>query len=392
MHARLFKFDANRSALIGLDVDVQSPCEICLIFDEMLIDGDVIPRRSNCLNAIKYTLPAGEYRLLSFEPYTVRYLKVCVLKGSAALRRVYMREIAGVEIARVEFRDARIQEIFDAAVNTYRQNASDIFMDCPSRERAGWLCDSFFTGRSEYALTGDNRVETNFLENYAYHTNYFLPQDCSKGLVPMLYPGSTDFMPDRAWIFNWNLWLIIEIGEYALLRRGSQALTGALKDTVYAILDAAFGWENEEGLLEDIPAGFLWSGRGRTIPNAPAASISRRTCSSAARWTPPGGCMAISASSIRRKRCATRYASMALMGAFLWTTRFGWMGGSRRRSIPRRCASITRFALKSRMQSATQRCTMYCSTTLARSARRTTSIPTSRLPTRSSATICACWC
>lgn len=253
MHARLFKFDANRSALIGLDVDVQSPCEICLIFDEMLIDGDVIPRRSNCLNAIKYTLPAGEHRLLSFEPYTFRYLKVCVLKGSVALRRVYMREIAGVEIARVEFRDARIQEIFDAAVNTYRQNASDIFMDCPSRERAGWLCDSFFTGRSEYALTGDNRVETNFLENYAYHTNYFLPKDCSKGLVPMLYPGSTDFMPDRAWIFNWNLWLILEIGEYALLRHGSQALIGALKDMVYAILDAAFGWENEEGLLEDIP-------------------------------------------------------------------------------------------------------------------------------------------
>ena len=146
MHARLFKFDANRSALIGLDVDAQSPCEICLIFDEMLIDGDVIPRRSNCLNAIKYTLPAGAHRLLSFEPYTFRYLKVCVLKGSAALRRVYMREIAGVEIARVEFRDARIQEIFDAAVNTSPGRTSTSSWIVRRASRAGWLRIRFSRG------------------------------------------------------------------------------------------------------------------------------------------------------------------------------------------------------------------------------------------------------
>ena len=29
-------------------------------------------------------------------------------------------------------------------------------MDCPSRERAGWLCDSYFTAKTEYVLTGTN--------------------------------------------------------------------------------------------------------------------------------------------------------------------------------------------------------------------------------------------
>ena len=41
----------------------------------------------------------------------------------------------------------KLQKIAAAAVESYRQNAVDLFTDCPSRERAGWLCDSFFTGQ-----------------------------------------------------------------------------------------------------------------------------------------------------------------------------------------------------------------------------------------------------
>ncbi|WP_289490291.1 hypothetical protein, partial [Klebsiella pneumoniae] len=49
-----------------------------------------------------------------------------------------------------------LQKIYDATVSTFRQNSTDIFMDCPSRERAGWLCDSFFTARVEKELTGES--------------------------------------------------------------------------------------------------------------------------------------------------------------------------------------------------------------------------------------------
>jgi len=46
-----------------------------------------------------------------------------------------------------------------AAVETFRQNVLDVYMDCPSRERGGWLCDSFFTSRIEKLLTGSSRVK-----------------------------------------------------------------------------------------------------------------------------------------------------------------------------------------------------------------------------------------
>ncbi len=149
--------------------------------------------------------------------------------------------------------DGALREIYARAIETYRQNTFTIFMDCPSREHAGWLCDSFWTGRCEYALTGNNTVETNFLENYARNTGYYLPEDCLPGIVPMLYPGSSDFMPDRNWIINWNLWLIIEIAEYKLLRNGSSELTAQLKNLVYGILNALKPYENEMGLLENLP-------------------------------------------------------------------------------------------------------------------------------------------
>jgi len=259
--ARLFSFDACRSALIGLNVLAHEESEIYLIFDEVLINQDVTPRRSNCLDAMKFILPAGKHRLLSFEPYCFKYLKVCVTKGSVDLERLYMLEQAGVEISGPSFADPQLQQIFDAAVNTYRQNATDIYMDCPSRERAGWLCDSFWTGRCEYALTGQSTVETNFLENYARSTGYYLPEDCIPGIVPMLYPGSTDFIPERSWIANWNLWLVIEIAEYSLLRGGSKELARQLRKTVYGILQAAAACENELGLIENMPGWIFveWS-------------------------------------------------------------------------------------------------------------------------------------
>ncbi len=80
----------------------------------------------------------------------------------------YLRELVNPDAARATFAasDQRFNRIFEAARETFRQNATDVFMDCPSRERAGWLCDSFFTARVAADLCGDTSVEKNFLENF----------------------------------------------------------------------------------------------------------------------------------------------------------------------------------------------------------------------------------
>jgi len=71
--------------------------------------------------------------------------------------------------------------------------------------------------------------------------------------VPMLYPGSTDFIPTGSWIPNWCLWLVLEIEEYAHKRGGDPALVSALKDTVYGILGVYKRCTNAEGFAEEVP-------------------------------------------------------------------------------------------------------------------------------------------
>ena len=73
---------------------------------------------------------------------TVENLSVVPLETSVAIKAV------------CETDDPILRGVYDAGVETFRLNAVDVFMDCPSRERAGWLCDSFFTARVEHAPPG----------------------------------------------------------------------------------------------------------------------------------------------------------------------------------------------------------------------------------------------
>ena len=141
--------------------------------------------------------------------------------------------------------EAVYAKIFDAAVETYRQNTFTIFMDCPSRERAGWLCDSFFTARVEKILTGNSEIEHNFLENF------FLPDSfrcLPKGMFPMCYPGD---QVDGNFIPNWAMWLVIELEEH-LERTGDRAFVDAAKPRIDALLEYFKPFENQDGLLEKL--------------------------------------------------------------------------------------------------------------------------------------------
>ena len=94
------------------------------------------------------------------------------------MQNLYLREYADPESGRRQFAasDERLNRLFAAGRETFRQNALDIFMDCPSRERAGWLCDSFFTARvAQRPVPATPRVEQNFLENFLLPPEVRLP-------------------------------------------------------------------------------------------------------------------------------------------------------------------------------------------------------------------------
>jgi hypothetical protein len=141
--------------------------------------------------------------------------------------------------------DTSLNNIFDAAIETHKQSALDIFMDCPSRERAGWLCDSYFSARVSNILSGKTLIERNFLENYLLPPKFAYIPD---GMLPMCYPSdhaNGNFIP------NWAMWFVLELDEYAA-RSGDYKMVTELKPKVMNLLKYFEQFKNEDGLLEKL--------------------------------------------------------------------------------------------------------------------------------------------
>ena len=246
---RTLDFGVNLSGFIGLRLKARTKTRLFATFDEILADGDVNWRRLGCVNIVAYELEPGTYAVESFEPYTFRYLKLIVLEGDCEVSDCTLRELVNPEATRAHFvaSDARYNRIFEAARETFRQNATDVFMDCPSRERAGWLCDSYFTARVAIDLCGTTTVEKNFLENFQRPERFAaLPE----GMLPMCYPSDH---PNGRFIPNWAMWFVLQLEEYAA-RSGDGELVEALRLRVLKLLDFFQPLENSDGLLEKLPS------------------------------------------------------------------------------------------------------------------------------------------
>jgi alpha-L-rhamnosidase len=119
-------------------------------------------------------------------------------------------------------------------------------MDCPTRERAGWLCDSYYTSQAEFGMTGRVEVEPVFMENYLlYPQGSIVP----KGMLPMCYPGehlNGDYIP------QWAMWYVLELEQYLL--RDASANREDYHSLCYELLDYFRGYENEAGFLERLPS------------------------------------------------------------------------------------------------------------------------------------------
>lgn len=242
-------FGVNLTGFIGAKVVCHRPARLFLTFDEILRGGDVDFKRLGCVNALVYELEPGTYDIESFEPYTLRYLKLFTLAGECDVSGLYLREYVCPDAGRAHFAasDERLNRLFAAGRETFQQNAVDLFMDCPSRERAGWLCDSFFTARVAQDLCGHTRIERNFLENFALPPRFAHLPD---GMLPMCYPADHN---DGVYIPNWAMWFVLELEEY-LERSGDRELVEALRRRVLALVEFFQPYRNPDGLLERLPS------------------------------------------------------------------------------------------------------------------------------------------
>ena len=185
-----------------------------------------------------------------FEPYAFRHIAVFVKRGKLVLNSVGCRTFERNKNSAIKrtFKKESHNEIYASALRTFAHNAVDLFTDCPSRERAGWLCDSFFTGRAEFFLYGETPIEDAFLENFVLFNDDGAYPD---GVLPMCYPS--DPHDDNKFIPQWNIWYVLEVCEY-LNERRPDADKEIFRPSVMGVVNFLQKYENSDGLLERLPS------------------------------------------------------------------------------------------------------------------------------------------
>jgi alpha-L-rhamnosidase len=179
----------------------------------------------------------------------MRYVEIGVLSGEMEVSRPRLRSYKNPTAKRAQFRasDSDLEKIFVAAKETFRQNAVDVYTDCPGRERAGWNCDAYFTSKVSTLLTGNTDLETAYEHLFALPNEFdFLPE----GMLPMCYPADH---PKGGFIPNWAMWFVIETEEY-LKRSGDRGTVDALKPRFEKLVEFFYGLRNSDGLLENLPS------------------------------------------------------------------------------------------------------------------------------------------
>lgn len=237
------------TGIVEVEIIAGNAGEVFFAFDEILSDEKlktIKPFRGGTANVFKWTVKkAGVYNLSAFEPYAFRYANVITSVGVKA--NVKVRAYENPEAGKMLFEcdDKKIEQIMEAARHTFAHNAVDLLTDCPSRERAGWLSDSFFSSVAERVFTGDNKVERAFLQNYILADKSGHP----KGMIPRCYPA--DYYEEDGFIPNWSLWYILEIYKY-FTQYGYDETVEKSRANVEGILNYFVDFENEFGVLEDL--------------------------------------------------------------------------------------------------------------------------------------------
>lgn len=238
-------FDKAMAGFCGCHFTVDE-ASVVDILHTSLYDGKFYCRRPDgCNDVIRLYCPAGTYNFESFLPYFTKYVRITLRKGNKlTLHKCFVREYQYDKKHQGFFKcdDALLNRVYEASIDTFRASTVDVFMDCPDRERAGWLCDSLWSARAEKYLFGDTSVNRAMIQNYAHRWEHFQEEPG----FPFCYPSGADArMP------TWSLFFILQLEEYLQLS-GDKELVDELREHVCAFLDSLSNYENKEGLLENV--------------------------------------------------------------------------------------------------------------------------------------------
>lgn len=246
----------SRVGFIRISVTCERAGIIDIVRSEIMDVDGTFPYYFN--NVTRLHVPAGLTEFTTMEPALARYMEVHFRGvGQVTVHSLSILEDSYPDEKRVSFlcSDDNINRLYKAAKKTLLLNTLDIFMDCPERERGGWLCDSLWTGRAASLMLSDNRVEREYLENFL-----LTPADgMFHGFFPEVYPALKPSYKDMTGITTWTFWLMAEVCEF-IRRTGDITFRDQHKPRIAAFVEGSRDFVGESGLLENLPWLFIdWS-------------------------------------------------------------------------------------------------------------------------------------
>lgn len=241
-------FPAISCSFIGIEFTCQNNCIIDLLHTDKITQSGKLKSRSDdgCNSVIRLHCKAGTTRFESFEPYIFKHLSI-IARNCTGLKihKIYAKEYQYSDTNKGSFLcdDVEINRIYNAARLTFRVSTLDVFMDCPGRERGGWLCDSLWTGRAEKLMFGDVAVNKAMLESFVHLFDF----SKDRFGFPGCYPAGTDIN-----IPNWSMFMLLQLFEYYTFSNDS-VLIEKYYPLVEFLVSEFEKYENEHGLLENLP-------------------------------------------------------------------------------------------------------------------------------------------
>lgn len=234
------------AGFIGIDITVNSDAEADIIFPEKLEakTGEIESFCTYSRVIISLRLKKGRYRLESFEPYALRYIRIAVRNcPHYIISDIYIRSCGIKDLYGGFFccDDADINRIYSACRNAVPGSAFDIFMDCSGRERGGWAADAYWTSQAARLFLGDESIEKAHLENLLAPS---IPKYCD--VHPGVYPAG-----DKCDIHNWTIMFLLELYQYYRRTADSEFLKKH-RSMVEWIVSTLEKYQNKFFLLENL--------------------------------------------------------------------------------------------------------------------------------------------
>jgi len=250
-------FGNEVSGRMELEINAPAGTAVQVLYGEMLTGKRLANRvYPNYYFSDCFILREGENTVTTaFADRGFRMLQIMVRNFE---RPVVIKKISGVN-RRYPFSkrgsffssDCRLNRIYDVCEETLSACSSDVFMDCPWRERAFWVNDLLVNNLAALHCFGASALHKHCLEMVFSQPHY-------SGLVSAVVPkpamaGQPDFI-----FAPTNLYMILMLKDYYLYSGDRETVRNFLAD-IERILDKMWLLRDEDGILRTQDVTAKWN-------------------------------------------------------------------------------------------------------------------------------------